>query len=161
MISIFSYAEIIWHTWSPSPPQASCSCSFRRSSCPSSSKSAQGSTFSSMQTWVPRWLHCLALAFNLDLFLCQVQHLPMNNELSSGLNGFSIFWGGLVRVDLLKVFISVIRTSFFRCQKWYIFGFSIVIFVNRFNQKHVWHSMVQKDCRSAWFLLKKQMNFMR
>ncbi|KAL4018839.1 hypothetical protein IC575_022465 [Cucumis melo] len=38
----------------------------------------------------------------------QVHQLATDNEmaykdLSSGLNGFSIFWGGLVRVDLLKV----------------------------------------------------------
>lgn len=38
----------------------------------------------------------------------QVDHLATDNEmgskdLSSGLNGFSIFWGGLARVDLLKV----------------------------------------------------------
>ncbi|KAG7017101.1 NO-associated protein 1, chloroplastic/mitochondrial, partial [Cucurbita argyrosperma subsp. argyrosperma] len=46
----------------------------------------------------------------------QVDQLATDNEmgskdLSSGLNGFSIFWGGLARVDLLKHFIYVNRPA--------------------------------------------------
>ena len=51
-----------------------------------------------------------------------------SKDLSSGLNGFSIFWGGLARVDLLKVLISVIKTFFLSSEMFLLLFFLFFFF---------------------------------